>query len=292
MKNYLLLLTGMICFMVLTMDANAQIRTPQPSPLAELKQVVGLTDVTVVYSRPGMKDRKIFGADGLVPYGKTWRTGANAAVKITFSDDVTIAGQPLAKGTYALLTKPGEQIWDFMFFTFESPGFGSYLEKTPTLTVQAQSSTSAGKTETFTIDFTNFTTTSANLTLSWENTTVAVPIGVDVETKVMAEINKVMGGPTAGEYAAAAAYYQDSGKDINKALEWIQKANAMGQPRYWLLRREATILGDLERYDEAIATANKSIELAKVADDVDYVKMNEKSIAEWNDMKKKKKAKK
>jgi hypothetical protein len=292
MKNFLLLLTGMFCFMVFTIDANAQIRTPQPSPTAELKQVVGLTDVTVVYSRPGMKDRKIFGADGLVPYGKIWRTGANAAVKITFSDDVTIAGQPLPKGTYALLTKPGEQIWDFMFFTFESPGFGSYLEKTPTLTVQAKSSTWAGKTETFTIDINNLTTTSGNLTLSWENTLVSVPIGVDVEKKVMAEINKVMGGPTAGEYAAAASYYHESGKDLTQALEWIKKANSMGESRYWLMRREATILGDLERYDEAIAAANKSIELAKVADDVDYVKMNEKSIADWNAMKNKKKAKK
>jgi hypothetical protein len=292
MKNLVLSLLTAIFAVAAVSHSDAQIRTPQPSPLAELKQTIGLTDITVVYSRPGMKGRKVFGADGLVPYGRVWRTGANAATKITFGDDVMIGTNKLTKGTYALLSKPGEMSWEIHFFPFEAPGFGTYLEKTPVLVYQAKPERTASSTETFTIDFTNMTNASGDMVISWENTRVAVPIGVDVETKVMADINKVMGGPTAGEYYSAAVYYHDSGKDLNKALEWIQKSISMGSPRYWVVRREAMILGDLERYDEAIASATKSMDLAKEADDIDYVKMNEKSIAEWTEMKNKKKAKK
>jgi hypothetical protein len=291
MKKFILPVLFVIFAMGICSEANAQIRTPQPSPISELKQTVGLTDITVLYSRPGMKGRKVFGADGLVPYGRVWRTGANAATKISFSDDVTVSGKELKKGTYALLTKPGESNWEIHFFTFEAPGFGTYLEKTPVLIVESKSKKTAGPVETFTIDFTNISNTSADMVLSWENTMVAVSLGVEVDSKVMADINKVMGGPTAGELYSAAVYYHDSGKDLNKALEWVQKSIAVGTPRYWVVRREAMILGDLERYDDAIASAKKSIELAKAADDDDYVKMNEKSIADWNDIKNKKKAK-
>jgi hypothetical protein len=292
MKNILSVVLVMALFAVSSLELQAQIRTPQPSPMAELKQTVGLTDITVVYSRPAMKGRKIFGGDGLVPFGRVWRTGANAATKITFSDDVTIGTEKLAKGTYAVLSLPGESSWEIHFFTFEAPGFGTYLEKTPVFIYKTKSSKTAANVETFTIDFTNMTNQSADMVLSWENTAVSVPITVDVDTKVMADINKVMGGPTAGEYYSAAVYYHDSGKDLNKALEWIQKSVSMGSPRYWVVRREAMILGDLGRYDDAIAAANKSITLAKEADDIDYVKMNEKSIAEWTEMKKGNKMKK
>ncbi len=292
MKNILSVVLVMVLFAITSFEAQAQIRTPQPSPIAELKQTVGLTDITVVYSRPAMKGRKIFGVDGLVPFGRVWRTGANAATKITFSDDVTIGSEKLAKGSYAVLSLPGESSWEVHFFTFEAPGFGTYLEKTPVFIYKTKSSKTTANVETFTIDFTNMTNQSADMVLSWENTAVSVPITVDVDTKVMADINKVMGGPTAGEYYSAAVYYHDSGKDLNKALEWIQKSVSMGSPRYWVVRREAMILGDLGRYDDAIAAANKSITLAKEADDIDYVKMNEKSIAEWTEMKKGNKMKK
>lgn len=278
MRISILTITSLIfCLSALT----AQIRTPQPSPLAELKQTVGLTDITVVYSRPGMKGRVVFGPDGLVPYGQVWRTGANAATKITFGDDVTVGNSKLAKGSYALLSKPGENNWEFHFFNFEAPGFGFYLDKTPVAVVEAKPSKTAAPVETFTIDFSHFTSTSANLNFSWGNVIVALPITVDVDSKVMADINKVMGGPSAGEYFSAASYYHDSGKDLNQALEWIQKSNSMGQPRYWVVRREALILGDLGRYDEAIAAAKRSIDLAMEAGDDAYVKMNKASIDEW-----------
>jgi hypothetical protein len=292
MKNILSVVLVVVLFAMTSFELKAQIRTPQPSPMAELKQTVGLTDITVVYSRPAMKGRKIFGGDGLVPYGRVWRTGANAATKVTFSDDVTIGTEKLAKGAYALLSLPGETNWEVHFFTFEAPGFGTYLEKTPVLIYKTKSVKTTANVETFTIDFTNMSNQSADMVLSWENTSVSVPITVDVDTKVMADINKVMGGPTAGEYYSAAVYYHDAGKDLNKALEWIQKSVSMGSPRYWVVRREAMILGDLGRYDDAIAAANKSIALAKEADDIDYVKMNEKSIAEWTEMKKGNKMKK
>jgi len=289
MKNVLLLFAVVLLAGSQINLLEAQIRTPAASPLSEVKQTVGLTDVTVVYSRPSMKDRKIFGADGIVPYGKIWRTAANAATKITFSDDVTIGGTKLAKGTYAILSIPGADKWTVMFYTFEGAGFGSYVEKTPDASYEAKPVKTGKAVETFTIDINHLRNTSAHIEISWENTSVSVPFEVEVDSKVMADINKVMGGPTAGELTAAAAYYHESGKDLEQALAWIEKANGMGQARYWNVRRQAMILGDLKRYDDAIKAAQQSIALAKEAGDDDYVRMNEKSIAEWTSMKAKKK---
>ena len=96
-KLFLFLFAGL-----LSSAATAQIQTPQPSPFTKVEQKVGLTDVTLEYSRPGMRDREIFG--NLVPYGEIWRTGANENTKITFSDDVEIDGKTLAAGTYAIYT--------------------------------------------------------------------------------------------------------------------------------------------------------------------------------------------
>src|SRR5690606_23258948 len=122
MKKYLL--TTLVLAMAVSFMFG-QIQTPQPSPVAKIEQRIGLIDVTLEYSRPSMKGRKIFG--DLVPYGEVWRTGANAATKITFSEDVTIEGNMVKKGAYALLTKPGEKSWIIMLYPHTSTNFGSYL---------------------------------------------------------------------------------------------------------------------------------------------------------------------
>jgi hypothetical protein len=289
MKNLFLLFAVVLLAGTQINVLEAQIRTPAASPLSEVKQTVGLTEVSIIYSRPSMKGRKIFGDDGIVPYGKIWRTAANAVTKVTFSDDVTIANTKLPKGSYAILSTPGMDSWTVMFYTYETASWGAYSEKTPDVSYMAKPVKTGKAVETFTIDINNLRNTSAHLEISWENTSVSVPFEVEVDSRVMADINKIMSGPTAGELTAAAAYYHDSGKDLNQALAWIEKANGMGQPRYWNVRRQAMILGDLMRYDDAIKAANQSIALAKEAGDDDYVRMNEKSIAEWTSMKAKKK---
>jgi hypothetical protein len=261
---------------------NAQISTPAPSSSCKMEQTVGLTDITINYSRPSMKGRTIFAEDGLVPFDKLWRLGANAATKVSFSDDVKIEGNDLKAGDYAVLATPGADSWDFHFHTYESGSYGSYVEKTPALTVTVKPVSLPITMETMLITIGQITTNSAVMQLVWEKTLVPVNIEVEVESVVMAQIEKVMAGPSTNDYYAAASYYHDNGKDLEQALEWMQKATAGDSPRFWHVRKEALILGDLGRYDDAVMAAKKSLELAKEAGNDEYVKMNEDSIKAWS----------
>ena len=277
MKNLLTL-----AFLFFVGSIFAQIETPAPSPAAKVEQVVGLTTVTVEYSRPSMKDRTIFAEDGLVPFGKIWRTGANAATKITFSDDVTINGAQLKAGSYAILTTPNADKWTVNFYTFDSRGFGPYVEKTPDASVTAKAQTMESLSlESFTISFHDLTNNSATLNFGWENTWVSLDLGVEVDERVLNSIDAVMSGPSNNDYFAAASYYHTSGKDLNQALEWINMATSGDSPRFWQVRRKALILKDMGKTSEAIEAAKMSMKLAEEAGNEDYVRMNEKSIAEW-----------
>lgn len=276
MKNIFLLSA-----MFLTTWLPAQIQTPSASPSGKVEQRVGLTDCTIEYSRPSMKGRKVFGE--LVPFGDVWRTGANAATKLTFSEDLMVGGQEVKKGAYALLTKPGEKTWMVMLYPHTSTSYGSYLESTATpVSFSVETVKRSGDpVETFTMGFDNLTNHGGDLYLLWENTYVAIPLKVNTDKAVEASIAKVMGGPSAGDYSAAAGYYYSEKKDLNKALEWINKSIGMGNERYWVLRTKSMIQADLGDYTGAIETANKSLEMAKAEDDSAYVRMNEASIAEW-----------
>ena len=277
----LLLLVALLSFTTASLDA--QIRTPAPSPGAKFETTVGLTDVMVEYSRPQMRGRTIFAADGLVPYGSTWRTGANQATKITFSDDVMVGGKEVEAGSYAILSKPMAGNWEVMMFPYESSSWSSYVDKTPVVTVAATPQSTGGTTETFTIDVQNYTTDGADIILKWADTMVALPITTKADEQVMATIDRVMAGPSMNDYYAAASYLSDTDKDNAKALEYIQKANQMAgdTPRYWMIRREALVLNKLGRNQEAIAKAKQSMELAREAGNMDYVRLNEQSVKEW-----------
>jgi hypothetical protein len=279
MKNLLTL-----AFLFFVGGICAQIETPAPSPAAKVEQVVGLTTVTVEYSRPSMKGRTIFAEDGLVPFGKIWRTGANAATKITFSDDVTINGSALKAGSYAVLTIPTAEKWTVNFYAFESSGFGSYVEKTPDVSVTGKVKDLGVSLENFTISFHDIATNSASLGFAWDNTYVNLDLGVEVDERVLGSIEAVMAGPSNNDYFAAASYYHTSGKDLGQALEWINKATSGDSPRFWQVRRKALILHDLGKTEEAIKAAEMSLSLAKEAGNDDYVRMNEKSIADWKNM--------
>ncbi len=258
-----------------------QITTPAPSPLCKLEQRVGLGTITVEYSRPGKKDRIVFG--DLVPYGKRWRTGANAATKITFSEDVTVEGKKLAKGTYALFTVPGEKSWDVIFYTDYNVGGvpDNYDVAKEAVKVTVVPEMILNTCETFLIDINDIRNESATLQLIWETTLVPVKLKFDTDAKVMASIEKVMAGPSSNEYYQAARYYYDTGKDLSTALTWIQKSNAM-DPRYWKLRVEALILAKLGRKEEAIEVANRSKSMAIAEGNDEFVRMNDASIREWS----------
>jgi len=282
MKNFLvILLTMTVCFV-----GNAQINTPSASPSAKIEQMIGLTEVHVEYSRPSMKGRTIFSADGLVPYGKLWRTGANQATKITFTDDVMVEGASLPAGSYAVLTIPTASQWIVNFYKHDSGSWSSYVEKTPDAAVKVKPNMLPMDIETFHIGIGDLTADTGILEFLWERTMVGVKIKVAVDERVMADIDKVLAGPTANDYYAAGNYYHTAGKDLNKALEYVQKATKVDKPKFWQVRRESLILADLGRVDEAVKAAKKSLDLAKIAGNDDYIKMNTNSINQWTSMNK------
>lgn len=283
MKKVLLNLSALLMILSFAaLDLNGQIKTPAASPSSELKQTVGLTDVTIAYSRPNVKGRTVFAEDGLVPYGKPWRLGANAATKFSFSEDVMIAGSKLKAGDYAVLATPTAVEWKFMFYPYESGNWGSYLEKEAAAVASVKAQTWETKVETMTFHIGNIESNSADISLFWDKTMVTLPLEVNTEEQVMASIESVMNGPSQNDYYAAASYYHDAGKDLNQALAWIEKATAGDSPRFWQVRRKALILADLGKKEEAVKAAKLSMELAEKAGNEEYVKMNKKSIEEWS----------
>ena len=270
---------------MLSYGMQSQIKTPQASPLQKLEQIVGLTEVSLEYSRPSMRGRRIYG--DLVPYGKMWRTGANANSKITFSDPVTIGGKELKAGSYSIFTKPDASKWDVYFY--EDVNNWGIPEKWDDSKVAAQVSISPNPLsmdiETFTMTFGNLENNSAVLGIMWEKTYVGVPISFNTDKIVSASIQRAMGGPNANDYYAAAVYYFESGKDIKQAKEWIDKSlGMMENPAFYQVRQKSLIYAKSGDKKGAIQAAKKSLELAKAAGNSDYVALNEKSLREWGAM--------
>lgn len=262
--------------------AKAQIQAPAQSPGATIEQRIGLTDITVEYSRPSKKGRVVFG--DVVPYNAIWRTGANSATKITFSDDVMFGGAEVKKGSYALLTKPGEKTWSFMLYPHNSTSWSSYADsdvQPVTVTTESVMMPKETSFETFVIGFDKLTNHGGDMYLLWDRTYVPVSIKVKTDQAVEASIAKVMGGPSAGDYYAAASYYYTEKKDMNKALEWVNLSISKGNEKYWVLRTKSLIQAELGDKKGAIETASKSLEMATKDEDAAYIKMNEASIAEW-----------
>lgn len=270
-----LLAFGALCCAVLFLDAQT-IKTPQPSPGQMIRQDFGISSVELNYSRPGIKGRKIFG--DLVPYGKVWRTGANSATRIKFSDDVTIGGQVLKAGEYAVYTVPGEKEWE-VIINKGSVNWGTdYKQQDDILRVKVPSLKLDQSVESFTMQFANVKSSSTDLQIMWDKTMVAVPIAMDVDKKVMDQIDNAMNKDN-HPYFAAAMYYMETGRDLNQALAWFDKAIEQNPNAYWVYHQKANAQAKLGKKEDAKTTAQKSMELAKTAKNDDYVKLNEKLIA-------------
>lgn len=269
---------------LLSMTLSAQlIQTPQPSPSAKMEQTVGLTNVTVEYSRPSMKGRTIFG--NLVPYDKLWRTGANKNTTVTFSDNVTIGGKELKAGSYAIFTKPGEAVWEVIFYS-DTNNWGTpqkWDDSKVALMTKAQVQEMPMPIETFTITVDDLHNNGATLGMLWENVYVGVPFTVPTQEKTAKSIETVMSGPSANDYYAAASYYYDEGKDLEKAKEWIDKAVAMDKEgrAFWVMRKQSLIYAKLGDKQGAIEAAKRSLASAEAAKNADYVKLNKDSLKEW-----------
>lgn len=273
-KNLFLLTIASI--LITSSDAQT-LRTPAPSPTANIKQDFALSTIEISYSRPGMKGRKIFG--DLVPYGKVWRTGANNATTITFGEEVMIGGKKIAAGKYGLLTIPGESEWTIIISKqtdVTSPT--AYKQDMDVVRVQSPVQTLPFSVETFMISVGDIKSNSCYVSLIWDNAYVAFEVSADVEAKVMAQIKNVMEGDNK-PYFAAAMFYMENGKDLNKALEWLTKAEAQSPEAFWVVHQKANCLAKLGKKQEAIAAANKSKDMAKKAGNDDYVALNDKLLA-------------
>jgi tetratricopeptide (TPR) repeat protein len=278
MKVYSRLLTLLMLVASYTAIDAQTLKTPVPSPLQKVTQGFGLSEVSLEYSRPSAKGRKVFGE--LVPFDKIWRTGANSATKITFGEDVTVAGQALKAGTYALYSIPGEKNWQIMFYSdFKLGGnVNGYDKANEVLNLSIQPDTTGGFTETFTIGFNDLANTSMVMFLKWENTKISIPITVSIDEKVMASIDAAM--KDSRPYYQAATYYFENGKDLNKALEWVSKAAEANPQAFWVLHTKAKIQKELGDMAGAVETAKASKTIAEAAGYDEYVKMNDKLIGE------------
>jgi hypothetical protein len=277
-----------IAFFLMGTSAFAQIETPASSPAGFTSSKVGLTDIEINYFRPQMKGREIFG-DGdkyLQPFGTMWRAGANQGTKIKFSTDVKIGGTDLSAGEYLFLATPGKDSWTVIFYTdikmggnltgFKEENIAAKINVTPTKLTE--------KVNTLSYQITDISEDSqkTNIQLSWENTSVKVPVTVSFDEQIMKAIAK---GTTVnvGNYATAANYYLNTGKDLKQALEWMNLYLAEGNntQQFWHVHTKAKILAKLGNKKAAKETANQSMETAKnnKGGDFGYIKLNQDLIS-------------
>jgi tetratricopeptide (TPR) repeat protein len=266
-----------------TTSLQAQIQTPAASTAAKIEQTVGLTDISIEYSRPGKKGRELF--VDVEKWGKMWRTGANASTKISFSTDVKIEGNDVPAGTYAIYSIPDKENWTVMLYKDLKLGgnVAKYDKAQEQASFQVKTVMLDVEMENFAFLIDEIKDNSAIIGFTWGKYYVPFKLEVDVDSDVMASIESTMNGPSRNDYYQAARYYFKNDKDIEQALAWAKKANEIG-PRYWQLRLEAQIHAKMGDSKRAIAKITESTTAAKEAGNNDYAAANEKMAEEWRKM--------
>jgi hypothetical protein len=253
------------------------LKTPAPSPLQTIKQEVGLGTLELSYSRPSLKGRKMFG--DMEKYGLVWRTGANQATVLTVTEEISIGGTKLPAGKYGLLSIPDPKEWTFIISKqLDVTSASAYKQDQDVVRVKVKTEKAPMKVETLTMQFGNLKNNGCDLMLMWEDVSLKLPIMMDVDGKVMAQIEENMKTDKPA-YFQAALYYADNNKDVNKAVEWINKAAEQQPDAFWVIHQQANILAMANKKAEAIAAAKKSLELSKVAKNDNYIVLNEKLLA-------------
>jgi hypothetical protein len=262
----------------ITLDAHAQL-TPQPSSSQTIVQGFGLGTITLTYSRPNVKGRKIFGY--VEPYDRVWRTGANSATVIKFSDDVNIEGHAVPAGEYGLFSLPGESQWTIILSKKPQQwGAYSYNEADDFLRFTVKPVKLQQPVETFALQFENMYPTSGELHLLWENTALNIHLTCDIDSKVMARIDSAM-KTDKKPYYNAVIYYWNNNKDMTKALEWADQLEKIpGMPPMVAKLWKARVLLKKGDKEAAIATAQEGVKAATEAKSDEYLRMNKEVIAE------------
>ena len=255
------------------MLSTAQVKMPAPSPTQTVKQEFAIGNIELTYSRPAAKGRKIFG--DLVPYNKIWRTGANAATKIVFSEPVEFGGKRIDTGTYVLYTIPGTDSWEIILNKgLKNWGIDGYKETEDVARITVSPYKLKKNVESFTMEFTDVKPENCVLEIKWAKTGVAIPIVANFRDKVRAQIETAMKGEKK-PYWAAAQFYNEYDKNLPLALENATKAYEANKEAFWILIYKAKIQKEMGDKAGAMASSQKSMELAAAAKNDDYVKMNQ-----------------
>jgi hypothetical protein len=277
-RSVIYICTLLLVCLSLSGFAQEEPRIPESSSTQTIIQDFGLGKISITYSRPNVKGRKIFG--GINPYGQVWRTGANNATTITFSENVIIEGNKVPAGTYSLFSVPEKGSWTIILNKKAKQwGAYSYQQAEDQLRVSVKSKTVEEKRETFTMQFVNSTTKSCDLYIVWDHTAVLVHLQTDDDEQITANIDKLMAGDkTKRPYFNAIQYYYENGKDLNKALGWVLEAEKLEPKGPWYKLWKSRIQLKMGKKNEAIATALEGVRLAKASDDEEYVRLNEAVI--------------
>ena len=269
----------------------SQVKMPDLSPRSTVNQKVGLTDFTLEYSRPSVRDRVIFGNE--VPYGEIWRTGANMNSTLEFSSTINFSGKELAAGKYAIYAKPEAKMWTiYLYSELDNGGVpDDWSADKVVAEVILPVKMATSKQESFSISFENLKLGGADLQFAWENVVVDLPIEVPSKEMSLASIKKTMAGPSDRDYYSAASFYLEEKIELEKAREYITKAVEMRGPEaFWYTRKKALIEYEIGDIPAAIKSAELSLAEAKKANYGAYIKMNEESLKAWKKVSVSKKA--
>lgn len=273
-------------------QGKAQITHPKASPLSTVAQEIGLSKITIVYSRPAVRGRQVFGPQtdgqkGLVPYGRIWRVGANESTKITVHTDMEVMGNVLPKGTYALYAFPEASEWQMAFHTNTShwgDGRKNYDPGEDLFRIVVKPEQIPYHQENFLMAFDSITHNSAQLNLIWASTMVSITFSVATDAQMEAEITKqLVENPTAQTFYEAARYLQEQDRDHERALDYLKKALHLGGDTYYAHRVKSLVEAALGDYESAIQSAQKSLKIASVLEKDEFVRMNEKNIKYWRE---------
>ena len=259
---------------------QAQVRMPQPSPTQTISQEFGMGKIEITYSRPNVKGRTLFGDKTmLAPLGEMWRTGANGATKIKFTDVVMLGGKNIDTGTYVLYTVPGAKEWEVILNKgLSNWGTDGYKQEQDVVRFKVPAMKMSSAVETFTMQVANIQPESCEIHLMWGKTAVSIPVTTNIKDRLRSQIEAALQTDKKPFWQAANFYYEWD-KDYAKALDNVEKAIAGNPKGFWMYMLKARIEKAMGNGEAAKASANKTIELATEAKNADYVRMAQEFLA-------------
>lgn len=272
---------------LLTFTVQSQLIHPKASPFSKIQQDIGLTTIDIEYSRPAARGRQIFGE--LVPYGRIWRVGANESTKFSVTTAIEVLGNTLLPGTYTLYAFPEEFSWEVVFHKNTShwgDGRTAYDATEDAFRIKIDPEENTEWQENFLISFDSISHNRTVMQWKWGNTSISIPIEVNTQKVMLQAIEKsLVGDPSAQTYYEAARYLQEEDIESDKALQYLEKAIAIGGDTYYFYRVKSLVEAAMKNYKGAIVSAQRSLVLAQAEGKDEFVRMNQENIARWKELK-------